>query len=66
MTTSEQVDQIATALSAAQGMFSEPKKTKKNPHYKSMYAPLDEIIRATKDGRVANGLSITQGPRHGF
>ncbi len=57
---------LFAALANAQGMFEQPKKTKKvvirssKGQYDFDYAPLDEILRATRDGLRANGLSICQ------
>ncbi len=55
------ISKLAEALSKAQAMFQVPKKTKTNPHFKTKYADLSDVIDATKDGLSKNDLSITQG-----
>ena len=52
--------QIAAAFIKAWNEFEEPKRTTQGYGYK--YAPMDEIIRATKPALVKNGLAIIQTP----
>lgn len=68
---STSTQQVCTALAVAQGEFKTPKRTKpatvegttrdgRRYSYKYMYAPLEEIIDAVKDGLSANGLARHQ------
>ncbi len=61
MKTSEHINDIAAALAKAQSLFTQPKKTKTNPHFKNKYAELVDVIEATKDGLLKCDLSIVQG-----
>jgi len=60
MNTSEQIDQIATALAGAQAKMSNATFNKKNPHFGNRYADLAAIRDATVPALSANGLAITQ------
>ena len=55
---------IVEALAAAQRVFPEIPKDKINPHFKSKYASLDSIIRATRPALTENDLAMTQTFRH--
>jgi hypothetical protein len=52
---------LAEALSKAQSVFSVPKKTKTNPHFRTKYADLADVIDAVKDGLAKNDLAVIQG-----
>ena len=39
------VDKVIQALCKAQAKFSTVAKTKTNPHFKSSYAPLEEVVK---------------------
>ena len=54
------INELATALSKAQGAFSNPEKDRRNPHFGSCYATLGAVIEATRKALAANGLSLTQ------
>lgn len=60
MTTSQSIKNIAMALCKFQEECDTPRKTANNPHYKSKYAPLEEIIRVIKPALAKNGLSYFQ------
>lgn len=60
MKTSESIKNIAAALCKFQQECDSPKKTAKNPHFKSKYAPLEEIIKVATPTMSANGLSHFQ------
>lgn len=62
MKTSENVDQIATALAKAQGAMDSAKKDSFNPHFKSKYADLAACLDAIREPFAANGLSVVQLP----
>jgi len=57
---SEQIDQIAKALSAAQKSIKGAKKDSNNPHYKSRYADLASVWDACRDALTAQGLAVVQ------
>lgn len=61
MRTSEQTDQLATALAVAQGEMKNATLNKINPHFKSKYADLAGIRDATIPHLAKNGLSVAQG-----
>lgn len=48
------------ALAKAQAAFGVAKKTAMNPHFQKPYAPLEEIIEATKVALGANELCVIQ------
>jgi hypothetical protein len=60
MKTSEQIDQLAKALAYAQSEMSNATLNKVNPHFKSKYADLAEIINATK-ALSKHGIAVVQG-----
>ena len=60
MNKSESVKQIFAALVKAQEELKNSFKSATNPHYKSKYAPLDEIINGIKPVLSKHGLAITQ------
>jgi ERF superfamily len=51
---------ITTALIAAKAQFNPIHKNKVNPHFKSKYATLDEILEAIAPGLLANNLLLIQ------
>lgn len=68
---SEHIDKLAAALAAAQGKFQSIKKSKtvkvfgktkdgRPFEYNYAYAPLDEILNATRPALSENGLAIIQ------
>lgn len=63
MTTSEQVNELSTALAKAQGTMSGAKKDAENPHFRSKYADLASIWDACRKPLTDNGLSVVQSPR---
>lgn len=62
MQTSEQINELATALAKAQGQMGAAKKDAENPFFKSKYADLGSVINAIKGPLSDNGLSYTQFP----
>lgn len=60
--TSTEIAALLEALSAFQGAVTAPKKTSTNPHFKSKYADLAEVIETIKAPLAANGLSVFQAP----
>jgi len=61
---SEQLNDLAMALAAAQGMMEAAKKDKNNPAFgkASKYADLASIWDAVRDPLAKNGLSVVQLP----
>lgn len=60
MQQSEQINELAAALSKAQGEIEGAKKDSVNPFFKSHYADLSSVIAAIKEPLVKHGLSVTQ------
>ncbi len=61
MKTSEQIDQVSTALSLAQGEFPAIEKTRINPHFKSKFANISDILSACVPVLSKHGLTFCQG-----
>jgi len=57
---SMELDQLATALSKAQGEIKDALKDSENPHFKSNYATLSAIWEACRTALSSNGLSVIQ------
>jgi hypothetical protein len=51
---------VAAALVKAQKEFKPAIKTALNPHLRSKYAPLSDVISAVKDGLAKHGLAFSQ------
>lgn len=62
MTQSDNLDKIAPALVAAQGEMGNAAKNAKNPHFKSQYADLAEIVNTVRPVLTRHGLSVVQSP----
>lgn len=62
MERSEQINEIAAALSKAQGVIIPASKASDNPFFKSKYADLASVWEVARDPLYKNGLSITQHP----
>lgn len=62
MNKSEQINELATALAKAQGELENASKSSSNPHFKSKYADLAEILNTVRPVFALNGLSVTQCP----
>lgn len=60
MRTSEQINEIATALNAAQSEMTGAKKSAANPFFKSQYADLSSVMEAISKPFAAHGLSFIQ------
>lgn len=57
---SEQINELAEALSKAQGMIEGAAKDSKNPFFKSSYADLHSVMACAKEPLASNGLSVVQ------
>lgn len=64
MNKSETIGALAKALSLAQGEMENASKTATNPHFKSKYADLAEIINTVRPVLAKHGLSVTQFPSY--
>ena len=60
MERSEQINELATALSKAQGMMEGAIKDSRNPHFNSKYADLASCWDAIRGPLSSNGLSVVQ------
>jgi hypothetical protein len=57
---SQGVDKLIAALIKAKRGFQPVRKTADNPYFKSKYAPLENIIGATDEALLENGLCVVQ------
>jgi len=48
------------AFLAAQAAIEQPKRTAENPHFRSRYAPLDEVIRVARAALHKEGIAFSQ------
>jgi hypothetical protein len=62
MTHSESLAKLGTALAKAQAEIENAQKTATNPHFKSKYADLAEIINTVRPTLTKFGLSVVQIP----
>ena len=62
MKSSESINELASALCAAQSQMGGAVKDSSNPFFKSSYADLTSVIKAIKQPFADNGLSYTQFP----
>lgn len=65
MKTSDSIAKIAPALLKSQQQVADATKNATNPHFKSKYAPLEEVIGVCKAALNANGISFMQGGEAG-
>jgi len=66
MKTSEQINELATALAKAQGQIHGAPKESANPFFNSRYADLASVWAACRQALSSNGLSVVQIPRIEF
>lgn len=59
--TSESLNELATALAQAQGEIKDATKDSINPHLKSKYADLAEVLQTARPVLSKYGLSVIQG-----
>ena len=60
MERSEAINELATALSKAQGAYGTIKKTGRNPMFKSQYSTFDDMMTAVRKPLADNGLAFSQ------
>ena len=56
MRTSENINELALALSKAQGQMESAKKDSTNPHFRSKYADLAAVVEAIKKPLTDNEI----------
>ena len=62
MEKSESINELAGALAKAQAEIENASKNSNNPHFKSKYADLAEVLNTVRPVFAANGLSFVQMP----
>ncbi len=62
MQKSESIAAIAAALVKAQTQMSGARAAQTNPHFKSKYAGLEEVVEAVKKPFADNGIAFSQHP----
>lgn len=62
METSENINEISSALAKAQGQIENAIKDSSNPFFKSRYADLTSVWAACRKQLSENGLSVIQSP----
>ena len=61
MKTSESVENIAKALVLVQAEIKNTPATKENPHFRSRYTPLDDVLDMARSVLPKYGMSVLQG-----
>lgn len=62
MNKSDTIAELAKALAAAQGEIENASKNSANPHFKSKYADLAEVLNTVRPVMSKHGISISQFP----
>lgn len=62
MNKSESITKLSAALVKFQAEVTNPKNTAVNPHFKSKYAPLQDILTLVRPLLTRHGLSVIQFP----
>lgn len=62
MTKSETIAELAKAMCKAQSEIENASKNSSNPHFKSKYADLAEVLNTVRPTLTNNGISISQFP----
>ena len=62
MKSSAELNELATALSKAQGIIQNPSKDAANPFFKSKYADLADVLNVVRPAFSECGLSVVQMP----
>ena len=60
MKTSETINEVAAALSKAQGEVKNPSFNRVNPHFKSKYADLGEVLSVVRPALSKYGIALMQ------
>lgn len=64
MNKSDQLNELAAALAKAQGEIENASKASQNPHFKSRYADLAEVLNTVRPVFAKHGLSVSQFPSY--
>ncbi len=64
MNKSDSIKELATALAKAQGEIENASKASVNPHFKSKYADLAEVLNTVRPVFSKHGLAVTQFPSY--
>ena len=64
MNKSDSIKELATALSAAQSEIENASKNAANPHFRSKYADLAEVLNTVRPVFAKHGLGILQFPSY--
>lgn len=64
MNKSDSITALAKALAKAQGEVENATKNAANPHFRSKYADLAEVINTVRPVFSSNGLAVTQFPAY--
>lgn len=59
---SDSIASIATALAKAAAEIEDPEKTAVNPHFRSRYADLAEIVPSVRPVLARHGIAVLQSP----
>ena len=62
MNKSESIIELSKALAKFQGEIKQPKKNGTNPHFKSRFATLDDVVKSITETSSKYGLSFVQFP----
>lgn len=65
MNKSESIKEIAAALAKAQEQITNAGKNSQNPHFRSSYADLAEVLNTVRPVFAAHGMSVVQAPEYG-
>lgn len=60
ITTSEQIESVASAIISARGRFKRIQKTKTNPHLQNRYADLGDILDGIDEALAMHSLIVVQ------
>lgn len=64
MNKSESIKELATALAKAQAEIENASKSSVNPHFKSKYADLAEVLNTVRPVFSKHGISVIQAPSY--
>lgn len=62
MQKSEQINELSAAIAKAQTEIENAAKNSNNPHFKSKYADLAEVLNSVRSAFAKNGIAIVQMP----
>jgi len=65
MQMSEQITELAAAMAKAQGEIENASKNAANPHFRSKYADLAEVLNTVRPVFAKHGLAVIQSPEYG-